>query len=249
MVNRFHVGQLANAALTEVRRRVTLQQRGRRGRKSNREWDPRNRLTRAGARMHAKHPDSMIDDLRALPKKIGELILRAWACNEDLMDLLALHGTNPNRPEIGALLTRFYENVAASGLPETERLATTVLTWWPEIHATITIGVTNAGSEGTNRFIKTDTLRLWLPQPRQPAPPCPRRHHTPRPRPPHHPNQRTPQPTPTRLRTLTSRHAARLVNTLRACICSLPGRAFNEGRCCTDASGWSTPSPSSPMTE
>lgn len=71
------------------------------------------------------------------------------------MDLLALHGTNPNRPEISALLTRFYEN-AACGLPEIERLATTVSTWWPEIHAAITTGVTNAGSEGTNRVIKTD---------------------------------------------------------------------------------------------
>ncbi len=42
------------------------------------------------------------------------------------MDLLAPHGTNPNRPEISALLTRFYEHAAASGPPETERLATTV---------------------------------------------------------------------------------------------------------------------------
>ena len=156
VVDRFHVAQLAKTALTEFRRRVTLQQRGRRGRKGNREWELRNRLTRAGTRMHAKHLDPMIDDLRALPKKIGEPILRARGCKEDLMDLLALHGTNPNRPEISALLTRFYENAAASGVPEIERLATTVSTWWPEIHAAITTGVTNAGSEGTNRVIKTD---------------------------------------------------------------------------------------------
>lgn len=37
-----------------------------------------------------------------------------------------------------------------------ERLAGTVSTWWPEILAAITTGVTNAGSEGTNRVIKTD---------------------------------------------------------------------------------------------
>ena len=156
VVDRFHVAQLANAALSEIRRRVTVQQRGRRGRKGNREWELRNRLTRAGSRMHAKHMDPMIDDLRALPKKIGIPILRAWGCKEDLMDLLALHGTNPNRPEISALLVRFYENAAASSLPEIERLASTVSTWWPEIHAAITTGVTNAGSEGTNRVIKTD---------------------------------------------------------------------------------------------
>jgi transposase len=78
VVDRFHVAQLANAALTEVRRRVTVQQRGLRGRKGNREWELRNRLTRAGARMHAKHLDPMIDDLRALPAKIGVPILKAW---------------------------------------------------------------------------------------------------------------------------------------------------------------------------
>lgn len=156
VVDRFHVAQLANAALTEVRRRVTVQQRGRRGRKGNREWELRNRLTRAGAKMHAKHLDPMIDDLRALPAKIGIPILKAWNVKEDLMDLLALHGTHPDRTQISALLIRFYENAAASGLPEIQRLAGTVSTWWPQILAAITTGVTNAGSEGTNRVIKTD---------------------------------------------------------------------------------------------
>ena len=156
VVDRFHVAQLANAALTEVRRRVTVQQRGRRGRKGNREWELRNSLTRAGARMHAKHLDPMIEDLRALPAKIGIPILNAWNVKEDLMDLLALHGTHPDRTQISALLIRFYENAAASGLPEMQRLASTVSTWWPQILAAITTGVTNAGSEGTNRVIKTD---------------------------------------------------------------------------------------------
>lgn len=55
VVDRFHVAQLANAAVTEVRRRVTVQVRGRRGRKGNREWELRNRLTRSAARMHADH--------------------------------------------------------------------------------------------------------------------------------------------------------------------------------------------------
>ena len=71
------------------------------------------------------------------------------------MDLLDLHGTHPDRAEISRLLTRFYESAAASGLPEIERLATTVSVW-PEILAALTTGVTNAGSEGVNRLIKTD---------------------------------------------------------------------------------------------
>jgi transposase len=156
VADRFHVAQLANAALTEVRRRVTVQARGRRGRRGDREWELRNRLTRAAARIHAKHLAPMIDDLRALPAKIGAPILEAWNVKEGLMDLLALNGTHPDRTKISALLTRFYENAAACGLPEMRRLAGTVSTWWPEILAAITTGVTNAGSEGTNRVIKTD---------------------------------------------------------------------------------------------
>lgn len=81
VVDRFHVAQLANTALTEARRRVTLQVRGRRGRKGNREWELRNRLTLSAARMHADHIDPMVEDLRALPKKIGGSILAAWNVN------------------------------------------------------------------------------------------------------------------------------------------------------------------------
>lgn len=71
------------------------------------------------------------------------------------MDLLALARTHPPRNRIVELLTRFYESCAASGLPELKRLATTISTWWPEILAFIHTGITNAGSEGTNRVIKT----------------------------------------------------------------------------------------------
>jgi transposase len=39
VVDHFHLVQLANQAVTEVRRRVTVQVRGRRGRKGNREWE------------------------------------------------------------------------------------------------------------------------------------------------------------------------------------------------------------------
>lgn len=155
VVDHFHIVQLANAAVTEVRRRVTVQVRGRRGRKGNREWELRNRLTRSAARMHGSQLDPMIDDLMALPKRIGVPILAAWNAKEDLLDLLALARTHPDRTLIADRLFRFYDRCAASGLPEIERLASTVETWWPEILAFIHTGITNAGSEGTNRVIKT----------------------------------------------------------------------------------------------
>jgi transposase len=155
VVDHFHLVQLANQALTEIRRRVTVQVRGRRGRKGNREWELRNRLTRSAARMHAKHLDPMVDDLQALPARIGEPILAAWNAKEDLLDLLALARTHPDRAVIWTRLSRFYERCGASGLPELERLANTVSAWWPEILAFLQTGITNAGSEGTNRVIKT----------------------------------------------------------------------------------------------
>lgn len=91
-----------------------------------------------------------------LPAKLGKPILDAWNVKEDLRDLLDLHGTHPSRQKISELLTRFYESAAASGLPEMERLANTVSTWWPQVLAGITTGITNAASEGINRAIKTD---------------------------------------------------------------------------------------------
>jgi transposase len=155
VVDHFHIVQLANAALTEARRRVTLQQRGRRGRKGNREWELRNRLTRSAARMHGRYPDPMALAPYALRQKIGRPILAAWNAKKDLLDLLALARTRPDRHVISHRLTRFYQACAYANLPEFERLATTISAWGPQILAFIHSGVTNAGSAGTNRVLKT----------------------------------------------------------------------------------------------
>lgn len=154
VVDHFQLVQLANTALTEVRRRVTVQVRGRRGRKGDREWELRNRLTRSAARVHGKHLDPMVIDLMKL-RRIGAEVLAAWDAKEDLLDLLALARTHPDRHTVSHRLTRFYTSCADSGLYELQRLATTVQAWWPEILAFIQSGVTNADSEGTNRVIKT----------------------------------------------------------------------------------------------
>jgi transposase len=155
VVDHFHLVQLANQTLTEIRRRVTVQIRGRRGRKGNREWELRNRLTRSAARMRAEHVDELVDDLSALPATIAVPILAAWNAKEDLLDLLATARTHPNREHVAALLHQFYSRCANADLPELERLAGTVETWWPEILTFLHTGITNAGSEGTNRVIKT----------------------------------------------------------------------------------------------
>jgi transposase len=155
VVDHFHLVALANQTLTEVRRRVTVQHRGRRGRKGNREWELRNRLTRSAARMRGEHVDTLLDELSHLPEAIAAPITTAWHAKEDLLDLLALARTHPNREHIRDLLYRFYQRCADADVPELERLASTVETWWPEILAFLYTGITNAGSEGTNRVIKT----------------------------------------------------------------------------------------------
>jgi transposase len=155
VVDRFHVVQLANNTVHEVRRRMTMKHRKRRGRKGNREWELRNRLTRSAAKTKGTYLDPMVEDLRRLPQSLGAPILTAWNAKEDLMDLLALTHTNPTRHQVSHRLTRFYTACADSSLPELERLATTVSTWWVQIEAAIRSGVSNAGSEGHNRVIKT----------------------------------------------------------------------------------------------
>ncbi|WP_255500012.1 transposase [Micromonospora sp. Llam0] len=82
-------------------------------------------------------------------------VLAAWNAKEDLLDLLALARTHPDRENVARLLHRFYQRCADSGLPELARLATTIEIWWPQILAFLHTGITNAGSEGTNRVIKT----------------------------------------------------------------------------------------------
>ena len=96
----------------------------------------------------------MVIDLMKLGR-IGAEVLAAWDAKEDLLDLLALARTYPDRHTVSRRLTRFYTACADSGLSELQRLANTVQAWWPEILAFIRSGVTNAGSEGTNRVIKT----------------------------------------------------------------------------------------------
>jgi transposase len=178
VIDHFHVVQLANQALTEVRRRLTVQLRGRRGRKGNREWELRNRLTRSAARMHGAQLDPMVDDLQALPARLGRPILTAWNAKEDPLDLLALARIHPDRTVIADRLFRFYDRCSASGLPELERLATTIETWWPEILAFHT-------DRHHQRRLRRHQPRhqnhrprcLRLPQSRESASTHPMRHH------------------------------------------------------------------------
>lgn len=152
VVDHFHLVKLANDALTEVRRRVTWQLRGRRGRKIDPEWANRRRLLTGAERLRptpfAKMWNQLIDH-----DPTGQ-ILAAWIAKEELRGLLALAGTDPPAELIRAHLDTFYRWCAQTTIPELHRLASTIEAWWPEITRLLQTGLTNAGTEGINRTIK-----------------------------------------------------------------------------------------------
>jgi len=67
----------------------------------------------------------------------GVQVLLAYTVKENLRQLLALAGTNPDREVISHRLYTFYDQAAASRAPEVRRLAATIETWWPAIEAGI----------------------------------------------------------------------------------------------------------------
>ena len=174
VVDHWHLHRLANLMLTQVRQRVTQQVHGHRGRASNDSWAYRRLLLR-GARHLSDKQWRRLRALFASDDPTGQ-IQAAWAGKELLRQLLdALPATdgplvvdprrNPAahagpaapglRPdEIRARLHHFYALAAEADVPELQRLAATVETWWPAIQAYLILRVTNARTEGYNRKIK-----------------------------------------------------------------------------------------------
>ena len=160
VVDHFHVVKLANDAVAEVRRRVTTTTRGRRGRDSDPEWKIRNLLGRNREDLTPKALAKLWNTLVDLDEP-GLTILTAWIAKEELRSLLALAGTHPDRSVISHRLTRFYTWCADAAVPELERLATTISTWWPCIETFLRTRITNAASEGYNRVVKLDARNAY----------------------------------------------------------------------------------------
>ena len=120
VADRYHLVQLANDMLTQVRQRVIRETQGRRGRKTDPAWAARRRLLTGHERLRpetfAKMWNSLIDTGDA-----GVLILQAYTVKEDLRSLLGLAGTNPERHVIRTRLDNFYQNAAATDAPEAHR--------------------------------------------------------------------------------------------------------------------------------
>lgn len=153
VADRFHLVQLANQNLTEVRQRATRDARGRRGRKKDPEWAGRRRLLTGHENLSSASFVRMWNQLIDAGDP-GQEVLYAYTVKERLRELLALSGTNPDRSVISHRLWLFYDQAAASRSPEIHRLAATVEAWWPAIEAAILTGYSNARSEGYNRLAK-----------------------------------------------------------------------------------------------
>ena len=119
--------QLATSVVAEARRRVTTLLRGR---DSDPERKIRNLLGRNRENLTDRQLAKLWNTLVDLNAP-GQTILAAWIAKEELRAVLALAGTHPDRTVIAHRLTRFYLWCADARIPELERLATTVSTWWP----------------------------------------------------------------------------------------------------------------------
>ncbi|MER5914250.1 ISL3 family transposase [Streptomyces sp. NPDC001982] len=153
VVDHFHVVQLANKMLSQVRRRTTAELRGRRGRATDPEWKTRRKLLRNREDLSAEQFAKMWNPLLG-EGKIGQTLLTAWIAKESLRNLLALARTGADRHQLGYARWKFLTWCADSDIPEVRRFAATIDRWWTEIAAFIDTGYSNAKSEGINRVIK-----------------------------------------------------------------------------------------------
>ena len=153
VADHFHLVRLANQAVTDVRRRITWDSHGRRGRKTDPAWAARRRLLRGWERLSKAQFAKMWNDL--MDGDPSTAILVAWIAKEELRKLLATARTGGQRHDVAHRLHRFNSWCAQSGLPELERLAGTIEAWWPEVLGFLQTAVTNAGTEATNRTVKT----------------------------------------------------------------------------------------------
>ncbi len=113
---------------------------------------PPSAAARSGAAVRgAVHPDVERPDRRRPDRQDPP----AWIAKEELRALLATAQRGGQRHDVAHRLHRFNSWCARSGLPELERLAGTIEAWWPEVLGFLQTQVTNAGTEATNRTVKT----------------------------------------------------------------------------------------------
>jgi transposase len=159
VVDLFHVIQLANKTVGDVRRRVTFEHYGRRGRAADPEYQVKNLLVRGQEKLSKTARHKLLVTLADLGEG-GRQIGAAWRAKELLRDLVKLSpnrtGRAPTRPQISAALEAFFLfcHTAGAAVPEIQTLAETVSAWRAEICRGVATGHSNSASEGVNRLVK-----------------------------------------------------------------------------------------------
>jgi len=153
VVDHFHLIQLANDAVTKVRRRVTWELKDRRGGKIDPEWANRRRLLTGRERLSQRNITKMWNTI--YDEDPSAQILSVYIAKGELRTVLSTVrcGGDPHRTR--HRLHRFLSWCIDSKIPELITLARTVDTWWPAINAFVLTGITNARTEGYNRLVKT----------------------------------------------------------------------------------------------
>jgi len=165
VVDCFHIAQLAQRHLADLRRRLTWKQHGRRARKGDSIYTVRKLLRRNKEDLTPDQHALLTAELNHMGT-YGRQIHAAWQAKELLRDLLALavHRAHvrPDRSTISAARYRFHAHVANHAhLPEIVVLAETVEQWWDGMETYLTTGITNAASEGNNRLIKLEARNAF----------------------------------------------------------------------------------------
>jgi transposase len=165
VVDCFHIVQLAQRHVADLRRRLTWRQHGRRARKGDAIYTVRKLLRRNKEDLTPAQLDLLKTELEQMGT-YGKQIYASWQAKELLRDLLRLAPTRahttPDRTAISAARYRFHAHVADHAhLPELVTLAETVEQWWGGIEAYLTTGITNAASEGNNRLIKLEARNAF----------------------------------------------------------------------------------------
>ncbi len=147
-VDHFHLVKLANDMVTSVRRRVSWDRRGRRGRQIDLAWAHRLLLLRGYNTLSARGR-GRLDEVLAADDPTQE-IGAAWGVKEQLRLIL----TCTTLADAKEARRRFDQYVSWAAMPETTRLKTTIDAWWPEIKTFILTRATNAKTEAANVTIK-----------------------------------------------------------------------------------------------
>lgn len=154
----FHVVQLANKMVAQVRRRETTRRYGRRGRQGDPEYAVKRLLMRNTEDLPPAAATKMWNTLIDAGEH-GQPILAAYIAKEKIRDVLALSPTRahttPAPSQIRHRLTEFFTWCATfADIPEIATFAETISRWRHEIATAVHTGVSNAKSEGVNRIVK-----------------------------------------------------------------------------------------------